>query len=330
MTVRVAINGFGRVGRLVFRRAFDDGDEIEIRAVNDLLDIQTNAHLLKHDTTHGAWGKYVKAIPESVLSVGDSVVFVSASREVPDWRKLGIDIVVESTGVFTKRADLGKKVILTAPAATGEDVDLTVVMGVNEDKYDPVKHYLISNASCTTNCLAPVARVLHEKFGIVKGWMSTIHAYTNDQRLLDLSHKDLRRARAASENFLPASTGAAKAIGLVIPELAGKLDGAAWRVPVKDVSSIDLVVEVERAATVEEVNAAFGEAARDYSRYLDCTDEELVSSDYIGNPFSAIVDAKCTKVLGGNMVRVVAWYDNEWAYSCRVVDLIKYIYPRGL
>jgi len=204
-----------------------------------------------------------------------------------------------------------------------------VVMGVNEGEYDSVKHHLISNASCTTNCLAPVVKVLNKQFGIVKGWVSTIHAYTNDQRLLDLAHSDLRRSRAAPDNFLPASTGAAKAIGLVIPELAGRLDGAAWRVPVKDVSSIDLVVEVERPTTAEEVNCTFKAMSLD-SPFLHYTGEELVSSDYIGNRYSAIVDAQCTKVLGGNLVRVVAWYDNEWGYSCRVVDLIKYLASRGL
>ena len=220
-----------------------------------------------------------------------------------------------------------KRVIISAPSESAEVA--TFILGVNEEKYDSKKDDVVSMSSCTTNCLAPVAKVLHEKFRIIKGWMSTIHAYTNDQRLLDLVHKDLRRARAASENFLPASTGAAKAIGLVIPELAGKLDGAAWRVPVKNVSSIDLIVLVEKQTSVDEVNEALMYAAIN-SSVMNYTDRELVSSDYIGNPYSAIIDAKCTKVLGGNMVRVVAWYDNEWAYSCRVVDLIKHIAKGGL
>lgn len=347
--VRVAINGLGRVGRLVFRRLFYLGGRLgmgaDLAVVNDLEDPKILVHLLQYDTTHGQL-KAVLPYQESEKrirgefgsSYGTIDVLLTATREIEKlpWRENKIDVVVEATGVFTKRADLekhlgagAKKVILTAPAATGEDVDLTMVMGVNEGKYDPAKHHLISNASCTTNCLAPVAKVLHERFGIVKGWVSTIHAYTNDQRLLDLVHKDLRRARAAGENFLPNTTGAARAIGLVMPELAGKLDGAAWRVPVKDVSSIDLVVEVERATTIKEVNWMLKDAALD-SQVLRYTEEKLVSSDYIGNAFSAVVDAECTRVLGGNLVRVVAWYDNEWGYSCRVVDLIQYIAKKGL
>jgi|SRR3989344_1014899 len=350
-SVRVAINGFGRVGRLVCRKILYDNENqrnIDLVVVNDLEDPEILVHLLQYDTTHGSLQKisrpgiridnnFMHSYYEDMPHKGAYILF-TAEKELDKlpWCENGIDIVIESTGRFTARKDLmkhlkagAKKVILTAPAVTGEDVDLTVVVGVNESKYDPARHHLISNASCTTNCLAPVAKVLHEKFRIIKGWMSTIHAYTNDQRLLDLVHKDLRRARAASENFLPASTGAAKAIGLVIPELAGKLDGAAWRVPVKNVSSIDLIVLVEKQTSVDEVNEALMYAAIN-SSVMNYTDRELVSSDYIGNPYSAIIDAKCTKVLGGNMVRVVAWYDNEWAYSCRVVDLIKHIAKGGL
>lgn len=341
--VRVAINGFGRIGRLVFRRAAREGG-IKFVAVNDLEDKTVLAHLLRHDTTHGKFNCYINSkgyLEITDLYSSDMKILVISVKELEKlpWKDLDIDIVVEATGRFTERKDLlkhleagAKKVILTATAKNAIDVDTTIVMGVNEKVYNPARDRLISNASCTTNCLAPVAKALHEKFGIVKGWMSTIHAYTNDQRLLDLAHKDLRRARAASENFMPASTGAAKAIGLIIPELQGRLNGSAWRVPVKDVSSIDLVVELQKEVTAEEVNAALEQASLGQDpRFLilDYTTEELVSSDYIGNPHSAIVDAKCTQALG-NMVRIVAWYDNEWAYSCRVVDLIKYIAKRGL
>ena len=345
--IRVAINGFGRIGKLVYRAAArNELSHIDLVAINDIGNIKVLTHLLRYDSTHGefkgvhyAGSKIIVDSPvyTNVKDVETSVLAVKEIEDLP-WRDIGIDFVVEATGRFTERKDLqkhlaagAKKVILTAPSKTGSDIDITMVMGVNEDKYDPAKHNLISNASCTTNCLAPVAKILHKNLGIRYGWVSTTHAYTNDQRLLDLAHDDLRRSRAAAENFLPGKTGAAKAIGLVIPELDGKLDGAAWRVPVLDVSAIDLVVEVEKKTTVEEVNQLFASASVAAKfQSLNYTEEELVSSDYKGNPYSATVDAECTRVIGGNLVRVVAWYDNEWGYSCRVVDLIKYIAERGM
>lgn len=336
MAVKVAINGFGRIGRNVFRGAFGDS-EIEFVAVNDLTDAETNAHLLKYDSVHGIFDADVKA-GDGVISVNgkDIKVFSEKDPAALPWKDLGIDVVVESTGVFRDKEGAGKhltagakKVIITAPA---KNEDITIVMGVNHDQYDPASHHVLSNASCTTNCLAPVAKVLDEKFGIVKGLMTTVHSYTNDQRILDLPHKDLRRARAAAESIIPTTTGAAKAVALVLPQLKGKLNGFAMRVPTPNVSVVDLVVEVKKSGiTAEEVNAALKEAAEgELKGILAYTEEPLVSKDFNGNPNSSIVDAALTMVMPDNLVKVVAWYDNEWAYSLRVVDLIKYMAQKGL
>ncbi|OUM98959.1 MAG: type I glyceraldehyde-3-phosphate dehydrogenase [Paenibacillaceae bacterium ZCTH02-B3] len=333
--VKVGINGFGRIGRLVFRAALNNPD-IEIVAVNDLTDVKTLAHLLKYDTTHGTLNAKVEVGADSIIVNGRPVrVFAERDPGALPWADYGVEIVVESTGIFTKREKAAlhlnggaKKVIISAPAT---DEDITIVLGVNEDKYDPAKHTIISNASCTTNCLAPMAKVLHEKFGIVKGLMTTVHSYTNDQPVLDLPHKDLRRTRAAAQNIVPTTTGAAKAVGLVLPELKGKLTGLAFRVPTPDVSVTDLVAELARDVTVEEVNAAFKEAAEGSLKgILAYSEEPLVSSDYIGSTVSSTIDALSTMVMGGNLVKVVSWYDNEWGYSCRVVDLAAYIARKGL
>jgi glyceraldehyde 3-phosphate dehydrogenase len=330
MAVKVGINGFGRIGRNVFRAALGQPDVV-IVAVNDITDTKTLAHLLKHDSVLGTLPRDVKATQDGI-QVGDQFVKVFSERDpaqIP-WGSVEAEVVVESTGHFTKRDDAAKhlrdgvkKVIISAPAK-GEDI--TLVLGVNDDKYDPAKHHVISNASCTTNCLAPVAKVLHESFGISKATMTTIHSYTNDQRTLDLAHSDLRRARAAAINMIPTNTGAAKAIGLVMPDLKGRCDGFAIRVPTPNVSVVDLVVVTEKATTKEEVNATLKRAAGgELKGILGYTEEPLVSTDFMRDPHSAIVDAAMTRVVDGNLVKVLAWYDNEWGYSSRVVDLIRRI-----
>ncbi|KEQ22048.1 type I glyceraldehyde-3-phosphate dehydrogenase [Paenibacillus tyrfis] len=333
--VKVGINGFGRIGRNVFRAALGN-PEVEIVAINDLTDVKTLAHLLKYDTTHGRLNATVEATEGALIVNGKTIkVFAERNPENLPWAANGVEIVIESTGIFTakEKAELhlkggAKKVIISAPA-TNEDI--TVVMGVNEDKYDPAQHTIISNASCTTNCLAPFAKVINDKFGIVKGMMTTVHSYTNDQQVLDLPHKDLRRARAAAENIIPSTTGAAKAVSLVLPELKGKLNGMAMRVPTPNVSVTDLVVELSKNVTVDEVNSALKEAANGPLKgILNYSEEPLVSSDYNGDPASSTIDALSTMVVGDNMVKVVSWYDNEWGYSNRVVDLVSFIAKKGL
>lgn len=333
--VKIGINGFGRIGRNVFRASLGNPN-VEVVAINDLTDVNTLAHLLKYDTTHGRLDGTVE-VGEGALIVNGKSIKVFAERDPGNlpWASVGAEIVVESTGIFTakEKAELhlkggAKKVIISAPA-TNEDI--TIVLGVNEDKYDASKHTIISNASCTTNCLAPFTKVLNEKFGVVKGMMTTIHSYTNDQQVLDLPHKDLRRARAAAENIIPSSTGAAKAIGLVLPELKGKLNGMSFRVPTPNVSVTDLVAELKVSVTVDEVNAALKAAAEGPLKgILNYSDEPLVSSDYNSDPASSTIDALSTMVVEGNMVKVVSWYDNEWGYSNRVVDLAAYIAGKGL
>ncbi|KZE64387.1 glyceraldehyde-3-phosphate dehydrogenase [Fictibacillus phosphorivorans] len=335
MATKIGINGFGRIGRNVFRAAFNN-PEVEVVAVNDLTDADTLAFLLKHDTVHGKFAGSVE-VKENALIVDGKEIKVLAERDPAQlgWGDLGVEVVVESTGRFTKRADAAKhleagakKVIISAPAS---DEDITVVLGVNEDKYDAANHDVISNASCTTNCLAPFAKVLHEKFGVKRGMMTTVHSYTNDQQILDLPHKDLRRARAAAENIIPTSTGAAKAVSLVLPELKGKLNGMAMRVPTPNVSLVDLVVELDKEVTVDEVNAALkAEAEGNLKGILGYSEEPLVSTDYNGDTHSSTIDALSTMVMEGNMVKVVSWYDNETGYSNRVVDLIDYIAKKGL
>ncbi|MFY9724620.1 MAG: type I glyceraldehyde-3-phosphate dehydrogenase [Bryobacteraceae bacterium] len=335
MAVKVGINGFGRIGRNVVRASMHRGD-IEFVAVNDLTDTKTLAHLLKYDSVLGTLHEDVKAEGD-VISVGGKKIKVFATKDPAelDWASVGAQIVVESTGRFTDAKDASKhlrgpvkKVIISAPA---KNEDITIVLGVNDAAYDPAKHKIVSNASCTTNCLAPVAKVAHEKFGILKGSMTTIHSYTNDQNVLDFPHKDLRRARAAALNMIPTTTGAAKAIGLVMPELKGKLDGYSMRVPTPDVSVVDLVAVLSKTATAEEVNAAFKHAAaNELKGILAYTDDPVVSSDMLHNPNSSIVDGQLTKVLDGNLLKVVSWYDNEWGYSCRVVDLIAFLTKKGL
>ena len=328
MAIKVGINGFGRIGRNLFRAGLEDPG-IEFIAVNDLTDPKTLAHLLKFDSVHGRFGGEVE-VGDGEIRVNGESIRVLSERDPANlpWAELGVQVAVESTGIFTKRADAekhlkagAKKVIISAPAT---DEDITIVLGVNDEKYDDDSHHIISNASCTTNCLAPVAKVLHERFGVKHGLMTTTHAYTNDQKILDLPHSDLRRARAAAVSMIPTSTGAAKAVGLVLPELNGKLDGMAIRVPTQDVSVVDLVAEVEADVTAEEVNDALREAADGPLKgILDYTDEPLVSVDYLGNPASSTVDGLSTKVLDNKMVKVISWYDNEWGFSCRMVDLIK-------
>lgn len=333
--VKVGINGFGRIGRNVFRAAFNN-PEVEIVAINDLTDVKMLAHLLKYDTTHGRFEGSVEAGESSIIVNGKEVkVFAERDPGNLPWGSLGVEIVVESTGIFTAKEKAAahmkggaKKVIISAPA-TNEDI--TIVMGVNEDKYDPAQHNIISNASCTTNCLAPFAKVLNDKFGIVKGMMTTVHSYTNDQNVLDLPHKDARRSRAAAENIIPSTTGAAKAVSLVLPELKGKLNGMAFRVPTPNVSVTDLVAELKTNVTVDEVNAALRAAAEGPLKgIMNYTEEPLVSSDFNGDPASSTIDALSTMVVGDNMVKVVSWYDNEWGYSNRVVDLAIYIAAKGL
>lgn len=329
MSIRVGINGFGRIGRNVFRGALGD-PEIEIVAVNDLTDAKTLAHLLKYDSVHGILDAKVEAEDDKIIVDGRPIkVMAERSPSELPWGKLGVEFVVESTGIFRSRdkaqlhIDAGcKKVIITAPA---KKEDVTLVMGVNEEQYDPKKHHVISNASCTTNCLAPVAKVLDEEFSINRGLMTTVHSYTNDQQILDLPHADLRRARAAAMNIIPTTTGAAAAVGLVLPQLQGKLDGFAMRVPTPDVSIIDLVCQVERPITAAKVNEALRKASEGALKgILGYTEEPLVSMDFKGDPRSSIVDASLTTVID-TLVKVVAWYDNEWAYSLRVLDLIKYM-----
>ena len=335
MTIKVGINGFGRIGRNAFRAAMAN-PALEIVAVNDLTDAETLAHLLKYDSIHGILDAEVKAEKDAIV-VNGKAIKVLAERDPAGlpWGALGIDVVVESTGRFTDADKAAahikagaKKVIISAPAK-GEDI--TIVMGVNEDKYDAAKHNIISNASCTTNCLAPMAKVIHENFGIKHGMMTTVHSYTNDQMILDLPHKDLRRARAAAMSIIPTTTGAAKAVALVLPELKGKLNGFALRVPTPNVSLTDLVSEMEKPVTVEEVNAALkAAAAGPLKGILAYSDEPLVSKDYNGNPHSCIIDADSTMVVDGTQLKVIGWYDNEWGYSNRVIDLIVFIGKKGL
>ncbi|WP_367323986.1 type I glyceraldehyde-3-phosphate dehydrogenase [Streptomyces sp. HUAS ZL42] len=331
MTIRVGINGFGRIGRNYFRALLEQGADIEIVAVNDLGDTATTAHLLKYDTILGRLKAEVSHTADTITVDGHTIKVLSERNpaDIP-WGELGVDIVVESTGIFTKKADAekhiaggAKKVLISAPA---KDEDITIVMGVNENKYDAAKHHVISNASCTTNCVAPMAKVLDENFGIVKGLMTTVHAYTNDQRILDFPHSDLRRARAAAENIIPTTTGAAKATALVLPQLKGKLDGIAMRVPVPTGSATDLVVELEREVTKDEVNAAFKKASEgELQGYLAYTEDPIVSSDIVSDPASCTFDSSLTMVQEGKSVKILGWYDNEWGYSNRLVDLTVFV-----
>ncbi len=331
MSIKVGINGFGRIGRNLFRAAYND-PAFEFVAVNDITDAKTLAHLLKYDSILGRFPEDVSATMDSIVVNGKAIrVYAEKDPAAIPWKDQGITLVVESTGKFKKSADAQKhmtggtvkKVIFSAPC---DDPDATLVLGVNEHIYDPAKHHILSNASCTTNCLAPVAKVLHETFGIEKGHMTTIHSYTNDQRILDQPHKDLRRARAAALSQIPTTTGAAKAVGLVLPELKGRIDGISIRVPTPNVSLVDLVAVLKKKTTDKEVNAAFKAAAEGKLKgILDYTEEPLVSVDYLGNPHSAIVDGPYTKVIDENLVKVLAWYDNEWGYSCRLRDLMKFV-----
>ena len=335
MAVKVGINGFGRIGRNLFRACMGRND-IEIVSVNDITDAKTLAHLLKYDSTFGVMDADIKAGANS-FSVNGKEVRITAEKDPATlpWKSLGVEVVVESTGHFTKRADAAKhlaagakKVIISAPA---KEEDITIVLGVNEGKYDPAKHHVISNASCTTNCLAPVVKVLLDNFGVVNGLMTTIHSYTNDQRILDLPHSDLRRARAAALSMIPTTTGAAKAVSLVLPELKGKLNGLSIRVPTPNVSLVDLTCVTGRDTTVEEINAAMKKAAEGPLKgLLQYCDEPLVSKDFNGNAHSSIFDSLTTLVVEGRTVKVMAWYDNEWGYSCRVRDLVAYVAGKGL
>ncbi|MGD8535277.1 MAG: type I glyceraldehyde-3-phosphate dehydrogenase [Candidatus Aminicenantes bacterium] len=332
MAHKVGINGFGRIGRNFLRASYKDPD-IEILAVNDITDSKTLAHLLKYDSVLGILEADIQAAEDAIIVDGKKIkVLTEKDPGNLPWKDLGVSIVIESTGLFRKKQDALKhieqgeaeKVIISAPAT---EPDVTLVLGVNENTYDHSNHHIISNASCTTNCLAPVVKVLHDEFGIEKGFMTTIHAYTGDQRLLDAPHKDLRRARAAAVSQIPTTTGAAKAVGLVIPELQGKIDGIAIRVPTANVSVVDLVALLKKNATDEQANAAFKKAAEENLKgILQFTDEPLVSVDFMANPHSAIVDGDYTRIIDDNMVKVLAWYDNEWGYSCRMIDLIKYMY----
>ncbi len=350
MAVKVGINGFGRIGRLVARAIMEkNSKDIELVAINDLTDAKSNAYLFKYDSVHGRFDGEVKATSEDVISVNGKDIKVLSKRDPAElpWKDLGVEIVVESTGLFTIKKDGinkkgkqvkgaenhitkggAKKVIISAPA---QDEDITIVMGVNESKYDPKNHNVISNASCTTNCLAPISKVMNDKWGIVKGLMTTIHSYTNDQKVQDMAHSDLRRARAAAVSMIPTSTGAAKAISLVIPELKGKLDGFAIRVPTPNVSVVDLTVTLGKKASVEELNAAFKEASEGAMKgILGYTEDPVVSVDFNHCKLSSILDAKSTKVIQDDFVKVLSWYDNEWGYSNRVVDLCEYIVNKGL
>ncbi len=335
MAVKVGINGFGRIGRNILRTSIGDPD-IDFVAVNDLTDTKTLAYLLKYDSVLGNLENEITTT-ENGIKVGNDEFRVFSQRDPAaiDWESVGAEIVIESTGIFTKAEDAKKhlrgsvkKVIISAPA---KNEDITIVLGVNEENYDPASHHVISNASCTTNCLAPVAKVIHEKFGIRSAQMTTIHSYTNDQQLLDLPHKDLRRARAAGLSMIPTSTGAAKAVALVLPELKGKFDGISVRVPTPNVSLVDVVMDVEKETTTEEVNRALKDAANEELRgILAFSEEPLVSIDFKRNSNSSIVDAEYTKVINGRMIKILSWYDNEWGYSCRVRDLVKYIAAKGL
>ena len=335
MAVKVGINGFGRIGRNVVRAGLHRSD-VEFVAVNDITDTKTLAHLLKYDSVLGPLTETVHADADSI-TIGDKKIKVFATKDPAqiDWSSLGAEVVVESTGFFTDAKDAVKhlhgsvkKVIISAPA---KNEDVTIVLGVNDSAYDPAKHNIISNASCTTNCLGPVVKVLHDTFGIIKGSMTTIHSYTNDQKVLDYPHKDLRRARAAALNMIPTTTGAAKAIGLVMPQLKGKLDGYSMRVPTPDVSVVDLVAVLAKPTTAEAVNAALKAAAEGPMKgILAYTEDPVVSTDMLHNPNSSIVDAGMTKVLDGDLLKVIAWYDNEWGYSCRVIDLIAFLNSKGL
>lgn len=335
MATKIGINGFGRIGRVVFRQAMKNPN-VEVVAVNDLTDANMLAHLLKYDSVHGNLDVEVSAKGDNLLVDGKEIV-VTAEKDPANlkWGELGAEVVVESTGIFTKRDAAAKhmeagakKVVISAPA---QEEDITIVMGVNEDKYDPEKHDIISNASCTTNCLAPFAKVLNDKFGLKRGMMTTIHSYTNDQNILDLPHKDYRRARAAAENIIPTSTGAAKAVALVLPELKGKLNGGAMRVPTPNVSLVDLVAELGQNVTADEVNAAFKEAAEgDLKGILAYSEEPLVSKDYNGNTYASTIDGLSTMVMEDNMVKVISWYDNETGYSAQVINLVEYIVKKGL
>jgi glyceraldehyde 3-phosphate dehydrogenase len=337
MATKLGINGFGRVGRLTLRaiNQYHKG-RLEVVAINDLTDTKTNAHLLKWDSSYGPYPGEVKAAEDSIVVDGKKVkVFAEREPAKIPWHDLGVEIVIESTGLFTDATKAAahleggaKKVIISAPA---KNEDITIVLGVNEDSYQPDKHNIISNASCTTNCIAPVVKVLHQSFGVSQGLMTTIHAYTNDQRLLDTFHRDLRRARAAALNIVPTTTGAARAVTQVIPELKGRLHGLALRVPTATVSLVDLVADLEKEVSVEQVNQALEKAAAgDLKGIMEYCSEELVSTDFKGNPASSIVDAPTTMLIGGNMVKVLAWYDNEWGYSCRLGDLAAYVAGKGL
>lgn len=331
MSIRIGINGFGRIGRNFYRASFKDPD-IEIVAVNDITDAKTLAHLLKYDSVLGILDADIKASDSSITVNGKTIKVLSEKNpENLPWKDLEVSVVIEATGLFRKRQDAVKhieqggaeKVIITAPAT---EPDITIVLGVNEEVYDPANHHIISNASCTTNCLAPAVKVIHQEFGIEKAFMTTIHAYTNDQRILDFPHKDLRRARAAAISQIPTTTGAAKAVGIVIPELKGKIDGIAIRVPTPNVSLVDLVALLKKDVTIEDVNEAFRKASEGKLKgILQYTEEPLVSVDYMANPHSSIVDGLFTRVVDNNLVKILAWYDNEWGYSCRLKDLAKYI-----
>jgi len=337
MATKVGINGFGRIGRLALKAIIQRcGGKAEVAAVNDLTDAKTNAHLFKYDSNYGIYPGHVEAKDDSIVVDGKRIK-VLAERDpakIP-WRDYGVDIVIESTGLFTQASKAAahlqggaKKVIISAPA---QEEDISIVLGVNEGQYDPAKHRIISNGSCTTNCIAPVVKVLHQNFGIVHGLMTTVHAYTNDQKILDMFHRDLRRARSAGTNIIPTTTGAAKVVGVVIPELQGKLHGIALRVPTPVVSVVDFVADLKRKASAEEINGAFRKAADgELKGILEYCEEPLVSSDFKGNPASAIFDALSTMVIDGNLVKVLAWYDNEWGYSCRLADLVAYIIRKGL
>jgi len=337
MATKIGINGFGRIGRLTLRTVnqYHSG-KLEVVAINDLTDTKTNAHLLKWDSTYGPYPGKVEATEDSIIVDGKEIKVLSERDpgKIP-WQDYDVDIVIESTGLFTDATKAAahlqggaKKVLISAPA---RNEDIAIVLGVNEDQYIPGKHNIISNASCTTNCIAPVVKVLHQSFGISKGLMTTIHAYTNDQRLQDMFHKDLRRARAAAQNIVPTTTGAARAVTQVIPELKGRLHGLAFRIPVPTVSIVDFVADLDKEVTVEQVNQAFQTAAEGaLAGILEYCPDELVSMDFKGNPASSIVDARSTMVIGGNMVKVLAWYDNEWGYGCRLADLAAYVADKGL
>ena len=337
MATKVGINGFGRIGRLALKAIKQRcPGKLEVVVVNDLTDAKTNAHLFKYDSNYGVYPGKVEAKGNSIV-IDDKEIKVLAERDpakIP-WRDYGVDIVIESTGLFTQASKAtshlqggAKKVIISAPA---KEEDVSIVLGVNEEQYDPAKHRIISNGSCTTNCIAPVVKVLHKNFGVSRGLMTTIHSYTNDQKILDVFHRDLRRARAAAMNIIPTTTGAARVVGVVIPELQGKLHGIALRVPTPTVSIVDFVADLNREVTAEEVNNAFREAAEgELKEIVEYCDEPLVSMDFKGNPASAIFDSLSTMVMDGNMVKVLAWYDNEWGYSCRLADLAAYIASKGL